>query len=181
MNEVVITDAGPLVAYLDRSDAHHAWARDQMARLTEPLLTCEAVMAEAWHLLRRGRIDPDHLLALVQQGALIAAFDFMMESVALRAQIHRYRSVPMSLADACLVRMSEQHEVGLPSFHRRFRLHHLPPPQQENDSAAGTVCSVNGTAFKRVSVQLSPLWTQTPAPAWLGHARQSRMERSWWN
>lgn len=110
MNEVVIADAGPLVAYLDRSDAHHVWARDQMARLTEPLITCEAVMAEAWHLLRRGRIDPDHLLALVHQGALIVAFDFMAETEAIRALIHRYRNVPMSLADACLVRLSEKHE-----------------------------------------------------------------------
>lgn len=111
MNEVVIADAGPLVAYLDRSDAHHAWARDQMARLTEPLITCEAVMAEAWHLLRRGRIDPDHLLALVHQGALIVAFDFMTETEAIRTLIHRYRNVPMSLADACLVRLSERHEI----------------------------------------------------------------------
>lgn len=111
MSEWVIADAGPLVAYLDHSDAHHAWARDQMARLTEPLLTCEAVMAEAWHLLRRGRINPDHLLALVQQGALIVAFDFMTETDAIRTLIHRYRSVPMSLADACLVRLSEKHET----------------------------------------------------------------------
>lgn len=110
MNEVVIADAGPLVAYLDRSDAHHDWAREQMARLTEPLITCEAVMAEAWHLLRRGRIDPDHLLGLVHQGALIVAFDFMAEVDAIRTLIHRYRNVPMSLADACLVRLSEKHE-----------------------------------------------------------------------
>lgn len=110
MNEAVIADAGPLVAYLDRSDAHHAWARDQMARLTEPLITCEAVMAEAWHLLRRGWINPDHLLALVHQGALIVSFDFMAEAQAVRTLIQRYHNVPISLADACLVRLSETHE-----------------------------------------------------------------------
>jgi predicted nucleic acid-binding protein len=110
MNAVTLADAGPLVAYLDRTDAHHTWARGQMARLTEPLLTCEAVMAEAWHLLRRGRIHPDHLLALVNQGALVVVFDFMAEATAIRALIQRYRSVPMSLADACLVRMSELHD-----------------------------------------------------------------------
>lgn len=110
MKEIVIADAGPLVAYLDRSDEHHLWARAQMGRITEPLITCEAVMAEAWHLLRRGRINPDHLLALVQYGVLVVAFDFMAESEAIRTLVHRYRNVPMSLADACLVRLSEQHE-----------------------------------------------------------------------
>jgi uncharacterized protein len=110
MNEVMLADAGPVVAYLDRDDAHHAWARDQMAQLTEPLLTCEAVMTEAWHLLRRARINPDHLLALVTQGALVVDFDFMQEAAAIRTLTQRYRSVPISFADACLVRMSEMQE-----------------------------------------------------------------------
>jgi predicted nucleic acid-binding protein len=67
-------------------------------------------MAEAWHLLRRGRINPDHLLALVKQGALIVQFDLTAEIDAVRLLIRRYVNVPMSLADACLVRMSELQE-----------------------------------------------------------------------
>jgi predicted nucleic acid-binding protein len=110
MNETVIVDAGPLVAYLDRSDQHHEWAVESFSRLNNPLQTCEAVMAEAWHLLRRGRINPDHLLALVKQGALIVQFDLTAEIDAVRLLIRRYVNVPMSLADACLVRMSELQE-----------------------------------------------------------------------
>jgi predicted nucleic acid-binding protein len=112
MNAPVIADAGPLVAYLDRSDQHHDWAVATFSQLTDPLLTCEAVMAEAWHLLRRGRINPDHLLALVKQGALIVQFDLGSEIDAVRLLIQRYSSVPMSLADASLVRMSELHEAS---------------------------------------------------------------------
>jgi predicted nucleic acid-binding protein len=112
MNGSVIADAGPLVAYLDRSDQHHDWAVAAFAQLSAPLLTCEAVMAEAWHLLRRGRINPDHLLALVKQGALTVQFDFSAEIDAVRLLIQRYTNVPMSLADACLVRMSELHEAS---------------------------------------------------------------------
>lgn len=112
MNGPVIADAGPLVAYLDRSDQHHEWAVATFAQLTAPLLTCEAVMAEAWHLLRRGRINPDHLLALVKQGALTVQFDFSSEIDSVRLLIQRYTNVPMSLADACLVRMSELHDAS---------------------------------------------------------------------
>jgi len=112
MNGPVIADAGPLVAYLDRSDQHHEWAVATFAQLIAPLLTCEAVMAEAWHLLRRGRINPDHLLALVKQGALTVQFDFSSEIDSVRLLIQRYTNVPMSLADACLVRMSELHDAS---------------------------------------------------------------------
>ncbi len=60
----ILADTGPLVAYLDRSDRDHAWAKETFMRLTRPLLTCEAVIAEALFLLRRGGIDPDGLLNL---------------------------------------------------------------------------------------------------------------------
>jgi hypothetical protein len=55
-------DTGRLVAYLDRSDQDHAWAKQEMMRITRPLLTCEAVIAETLFLLRRGGSDPDALL-----------------------------------------------------------------------------------------------------------------------
>ena len=107
MNGVVLADAGPLVAYLDRSDKHHEWAKSQMGLLSSPLVTCEAVMAEAWHLLRRGRINPDYLLGMVEHGALVVRFDLMEEMKEVRRLIRRFEDVPMSLADACLVRMCE--------------------------------------------------------------------------
>ena len=47
-------DTGPLVAYLDRSDRDHEWAKNEFMHLTRPLLSCEAVIAEALFLLRRG-------------------------------------------------------------------------------------------------------------------------------
>lgn len=107
MKDTIIADTGPLVAYLDRSDCHHEWAKARMALMTQPLMTCESVMSEAWHLLRRGRINPSLLLSLVSQGALVVSFDFMKEAPAVRALVQKYHDVPMSLADACLVRMTE--------------------------------------------------------------------------
>ena len=46
-----IVDTGFLVAFTRRNDMHHDWAVGVAGRVTEPLLTCEAVLAEAaFHL-----------------------------------------------------------------------------------------------------------------------------------
>ena len=107
MIELIIADAGPLVAYLDRSDHHHEWAKMQMAGFTAPLLTCEAVLAEASFLLRRGGINPSILLRLVEREVLKLPLDLETEASVIAQMMKRYNSVPMSLADACIVRMSE--------------------------------------------------------------------------
>jgi predicted nucleic acid-binding protein len=106
----IIADTGPLVAYLDRSDRDHAWAKEMFMEITGPLLTCEAVIAEALFLLRRGGIDPDGLLNLIRRGLLVPRFDLAAEIAAIQPLMKSYRNIPMSLADACLVRMSEIHE-----------------------------------------------------------------------
>lgn len=105
-----LADTGPLVAYLDRSDRDHVWARETFMQLTRPLLTCEAVIAEALFLLRRGGIDPDGLLNLVRRGLVIPEFSLTSEIAAVQQLMKTYRNVPMSLADACLVRMAEIHQ-----------------------------------------------------------------------
>ena len=106
----VLADTGPLVAFFDRSDQHHEWAKRQFARITEPLLTCEAVIAETLFLLRRGGIAPDPLLKLITRGLLVPSFRLDSEAGAILDLMQRYRNVPMSLADACLVRMAETHD-----------------------------------------------------------------------
>lgn len=106
----ILADAGPLVAYLDRSDRDHEWAKQTFMQLTRPLLTCEAVIAEALFLLRRGGIDPDGLLSLIRRGLVIPEFSLTKEIGAIQQLMKTYRNVPMSLADACLVRMAEIHE-----------------------------------------------------------------------
>lgn len=109
MNDILV-DTGPLVAYLDRSDRDHAWAKETFKQLTRPLLTCEAVIAEALFLLRRGGIDPDGLLNLISRGLVVPAFSLAAEISAIQHLMKTYRNIPMSLADACLVRMAEVHE-----------------------------------------------------------------------
>ncbi len=110
MSEVVIADTGPLVAFLVRQEQHHRWACAAMDSLRPPLLTCEPVLAEAAHLLGRYGRSSDPLLALIERGVLNIAFAVESELAPIRHLIRRYRDQPMSLADACLVRLAELHE-----------------------------------------------------------------------
>ncbi len=79
-------------------------------RISRPLLTCEAVIAESLFLLRRGGIDPDGLLNLISRGLVVPDFSLTKEILAIQHLMKTYRNIPMSLADACLVRMAEIHE-----------------------------------------------------------------------
>jgi predicted nucleic acid-binding protein len=105
-----IVDTGPLVAFLDRGERHHRWVADRIAGLEAPLLTCEPVLAEAMHLVARMRGAQEALLGLVENGALRIAFRIDEHVPSLRALHRKYRDRPMSLTDACIVRMAELHD-----------------------------------------------------------------------
>lgn len=107
MSRTALLDTGPLVALLDRRDHHHAWAVDQMARFRPPLHTCEAVIAEAFHLLRYLPDARTAILEMLAEGVLTAPFQLREQPREVLALLERYANVPMALADACLVRMSE--------------------------------------------------------------------------
>lgn len=103
----VVVDTGPIVALLDADDRYHAWARAQFGRLRPPLLTCEAVLTESCFLIARGGGDASAVLQLVERGVVSIAQLFDAEAASIARLMHRYRNVPMSLADACLVRLIE--------------------------------------------------------------------------
>ena len=106
----LILDTGPWVALHCRGDAHHQWARAVFAQHPGPFLTCEAVVAETCFLLARAGFDPAKALALVERGVVNVALSLAEQVGAVRGLFERYDNVPGSLADACLVRMSELHE-----------------------------------------------------------------------
>jgi predicted nucleic acid-binding protein len=103
----VIVDTGPIVALLDADDQYHAWVRAQFARLRPPLLSCEAVLTESCFLIARAGGDATDVLQLVERGVLSIAQLFDAEAASIARLMRRYRNVPMSLADACLVRLIE--------------------------------------------------------------------------
>jgi len=103
----VLLDTGPLVAFLDQRDPYHAWARDAFAEMMPPLLTCEAVVSEACHLAQRAGQPVYTVFELFNRGAVRLAFRLDNEIPQIASLLERYADVPMALADACLVRMSE--------------------------------------------------------------------------
>lgn len=104
----VLLDTGPLVAFLNRADRLHEWAAAQWAEIEPPLLTCESVLSEACFLLRRSPGGAAAVLELVERGVVKLPFDVAPEADTIGKLLRRYADVPMSLADACLVRMAEQ-------------------------------------------------------------------------
>ena len=109
----VILDTGPLVALLNRDDRHHQWARDQWAQIAPPLLTCEAVLAEACFLVRRFPGGQATVMDLVRRGILDLSFRLLEEIEAISRLLKKYQDVPMSFADACLVRAAERFTEGV--------------------------------------------------------------------
>lgn len=105
-----IVDTGPLVALLDRAERHHRWVSDRIEELEAPLLVCEPVLTEAMFLLARLSRAQDTLLGLLENGALRIALCVDEHTAELRSLLRKYRDQPMSLADACIVRMAELHD-----------------------------------------------------------------------
>ena len=103
----LLLDTGPLVAYLNRKDRHHQWAVECWSSLFEPLWTCDAVVSEAVFVLQSEKADAEPILRLLERR--IVRPDFVLDehrSDVLRL-LRKYADQPMSLGDACLVRVAE--------------------------------------------------------------------------
>ena len=98
-----IADTGFLIAFANRADRHHEWAVRVAERVSEPLLTCEAVLAETAFHLRSASL----VLAMLREGLAVLAFDCRDHLPQLEALATRYADRQPDLADLCVIRMSE--------------------------------------------------------------------------
>ncbi len=131
-----IADTGFLVAFANRKDRHHAWAVHLARQVTEPLLTCEAVLAEtAYHLG-----NTSLALSFVETGLVKPALCVADHLPRLVELADRYADRQPDLADLCLVRLSELNpkcpvitvDVGDFRVYRRGRREMIPlihPPE----------------------------------------------------
>jgi len=100
-----VADTGFLVAFANARDQHHGWALDVAEDVTEPLLTCEAVLAEAaFHLGDVGLV-----LEMISEELIRLDFVCNDHLAHLAALAKRYKNRKPDLADLCLIRMSELH------------------------------------------------------------------------
>jgi predicted nucleic acid-binding protein len=103
----VLLDTGPLVAYLNRADQYHEWAKRCWTALHDPLWTCESVLSEAIFVLQSEDVGATPVLHLLELGIIRWDFTAAGHWPDLSRLIRKYADQPMSLADACLVRMAE--------------------------------------------------------------------------
>jgi predicted nucleic acid-binding protein len=103
----ILLDSGPLVGFLVETDQHHRWADEIWSRLYEPLWTCEAVLSEAIFLLQSGGVSVGPLLELFERNLVKIDFSVSSNRPDVWELLRKYADQPMSLADACLVRMAE--------------------------------------------------------------------------
>ena len=124
MKRLVLLDTGPLVASLSRDDYHHEWASVQWHDIEPPLLTCEGVISEAGFLLDRVPGAKQAVFELLRRQIIVVPFLVSDHATTLAALLKKYSDVPMSVADACLVRMAEQfHETAVFTVDSDFRLY----------------------------------------------------------
>ncbi|HKB56299.1 MAG TPA: PIN domain-containing protein [Lacunisphaera sp.] len=122
--KIWLVDTGPLIALLEEAEKDHAWVVEAVRSAPKPLLTCDAVLTEACFLLKRQHRDPNDLLIMAESGFFRVAFDFNREQAAIRSLLARYADLPMSFADACLVRMNELHpESEIWTLDRDFKIY----------------------------------------------------------
>ena len=103
----VIIDTGPLVALLNGNDHAHAWVMQQLRSIQPPMITCESVLAEATYLTRQTPGARAALIEMIGENFLTIGMAVADHHSAILAMVRRYADVPMSLADACLVRLAE--------------------------------------------------------------------------
>jgi predicted nucleic acid-binding protein len=104
----VIIDTGPIVAFLNKTDKYHDWAITQFSQLNPPFLTCESVISEVCFLLRYTENGVQNSFKLLERELIQIPFKLEAEISIIISLMTKYKNIPMSLADACLVRMSEQ-------------------------------------------------------------------------
>lgn len=108
MRRQVIVDTGVLVAAIDRRDSFHEWAKTELSTIEKPLLSYEAVITESYFLLQNVYGGREAIVAWLETGLVRVAFCLADEVQRVGQLLEQYESVPMSLADGCLVRMAEQ-------------------------------------------------------------------------
>ena len=126
-----LLDTGVIVALLDRSEMKHPSCVAVVENLEQPIVTCEAVIAESCYLLRGIPEAPETVLENVERGVFQIPFRLVNSASSVRAILRKHRDIPAGLADACLIQLADELNTGdiltLDSDFRSYRWHRNRP------------------------------------------------------
>ena len=111
MNAVLL-DTGVIVALLDRSERRHAECVEALELLDAPLVTCDAVIAEACYLTRDLAGAAEAILENVRTGMFQIPLALSREAAGVQRLLRKYRDRKIDLADACLVHLATELRTG---------------------------------------------------------------------
>jgi hypothetical protein len=126
---MILTDAGPLIALMDRGERNHARCVDALEQITLPMVTCWPAFTEAMYLLGAAGGWPGQtaLWTLVERGNLEIAVLPTPLLARMRALMEQYRDLPMDFADASLVAYAEEHHTDrIFTLDSDFSIYRLP-------------------------------------------------------
>ncbi len=107
-----LLDTGVIVALLDRSELHHSRCAEAIEELEQPMVTCEAVIAETCYLLGRLPGAAETVLENVENGIFQIPFQLSRSGASVRRIMRKYSNIPASFADACLVHLADELDTG---------------------------------------------------------------------
>jgi hypothetical protein len=90
---------------MHRRESDHPWAAAHARRLPPPWKTCDAVVSETFYLLNPA--GASGFAKLLRARLVVSVFHLSDGIEQVLGLMHKYADLPMSLADACLVRMTE--------------------------------------------------------------------------
>jgi uncharacterized protein len=108
----VLLDTSVIVALLHRRDANHKTCVRALDELRRPLVTCEAVITESCYLLKEAAGAVQSVIANIHAGVFEMPWRLADSAGAVRVLMEKYRDMPASLGDACLVQMADELDTG---------------------------------------------------------------------
>jgi hypothetical protein len=105
---IVLVDAGPLIALIDRGDSHHSSCVAALAAIHDPLGTVWPAFTEAMYLLQASAQAQRNLWDLLNV-ANVRFLEIGRDDCPRMSELMwKYRDLPMDFADAALVRVAER-------------------------------------------------------------------------
>lgn len=104
----ILIDTGPIVAFLNKNDQYHSFVKENMSLLMAPFYSCEAVITESFFLMSRIPMGVEKLIELLEMQYILIQPVYSENQSSIHHLIQSYSNIPMSMADACLVQMTDQ-------------------------------------------------------------------------